>query len=65
MRYGEAEDADVGQWWLQEACFPRVDADRGIIMCKIWSPEGVHVATEYQDGILRPARRSEVAKGKL
>ena len=65
MKYGDAEAADAGQWWLQEACFPRVDVDRGIIMCKMWSPEGVHVATEYQDGIVRPARQPEGTKGKL
>ncbi|KAI1360858.1 thioesterase-like superfamily-domain-containing protein [Xylaria arbuscula] len=41
------------QWWVQEACFPRVQAGRGIIHSKIWSPRGVHVATMYQDGILR------------
>ena len=41
------------QWWVQEATFPRAGAGRGIIMSKIWSPDGVHVATEYQDGLIR------------
>jgi len=40
-------------WWLQEMSFPRAGAGRGIVMVKIWSPEGVHVATEYQDGLIR------------
>lgn len=65
MKYSESESEDVGQWWLQEMCVPRVGADRGIIMCKIWSPKGVHVATEYQDGIVRPARHPKDAKEKL
>lgn len=38
-------------WWVQECCFPRAGAGRGVIMSKIWSPEGVHVMTEYQDGL--------------
>lgn len=38
-------------WWVQEVCFPRAGAGRGIVMSKVWSPEGVHVATEYQDGL--------------
>lgn len=47
MAYGEDE------WWIEEACFPRVEAGRGVIQAKIWSPKGVHVATEYQDGIVQ------------
>lgn len=49
MTYSEDDE----QWWVQEACFPRVEAGRGILHMKIWSPRGVHVATEYQDGIIR------------
>ncbi len=60
------DEEGPGQWWVQEACFPRVQAGRGIIHSKIWSPRGVHVATMYQDGILRwkSGRRDEGA-GKL
>ncbi|KAK6086236.1 acyl-thioesterase II [Seiridium cupressi] len=59
MKFGENE------WWIQEAIFPRVEAGRGIIMSKIWSPGGVHVATEYQDGIIQRAWRPEEKQGKL
>lgn len=41
------------EWWIQEATFPRAGAGRGVVLSKIWSPQGVHVATEYQDGLLR------------
>ncbi|KAI0867241.1 Thioesterase/thiol ester dehydrase-isomerase [Hypoxylon argillaceum] len=62
MAYAE----DDRQWWVQEHCFPRVEAGRGIVHCKIWSPEGVHVATEYQDGIIRrKPRAGDKEKGKL
>ncbi|KAL2189242.1 Thioesterase/thiol ester dehydrase-isomerase [Thermothelomyces heterothallicus CBS 203.75] len=40
-------------WWVQEMFFPRTAAGRGIVESKIWSPAGVHVATEYQDGLVR------------
>jgi hypothetical protein len=40
-------------WWVQEAWFPRMAAGRGIVESKIWSPGGVHVATEYQDGLIQ------------
>lgn len=43
------------RWWVQEVCFPRAGVGRGVIMSKIWSPDGVHVATEYQDGLCRAA----------
>ncbi|KAH6839556.1 thioesterase-like superfamily-domain-containing protein [Chaetomium sp. MPI-CAGE-AT-0009] len=47
MREGE------DQWWVQEMCFPRAAAGRGVVESKIWSPSGVHVATEYQDGLVQ------------
>lgn len=49
MTYSEGDD----QWWVQEVCFPRVQAGRGIVHSKIWSPRGIHVASMYQDGIIR------------
>ncbi|KAI0409487.1 Thioesterase/thiol ester dehydrase-isomerase [Xylaria palmicola] len=68
MTYSEGDD----EWWVQEACFPRVESGRGIIHTKIWSPRGIHIATEYQDGIIRRKPRpgdddggEGVAKGKL
>ncbi|KAI0385868.1 Thioesterase/thiol ester dehydrase-isomerase [Hypomontagnella monticulosa] len=59
MTYGEDE------WWIQEAYFPRIEAGRAIIMSKIWSPKGVHVATEYQDGICQRQFKPGERKGKL
>ncbi|KAI0898711.1 Thioesterase/thiol ester dehydrase-isomerase [Annulohypoxylon nitens] len=59
MSYGENE------WWVQEAFFPRIEAGRAIIMSKIWSPKGIHVATEYQDGVIRRNWKPEERQGKL
>ncbi|CAK7243475.1 MAG: hypothetical protein STHCBS139747_005000 [Sporothrix thermara] len=47
----ETDTALEKGWWIQEVCFPRAAAGRAIILSKIWSPTGVHVATEYQDGL--------------
>ena len=60
------EDAvmDGEGWWLQEASWPRVSAGRCMMVCKIWSPEGKHVATGYQDGIILPEETDE-DKSKL
>lgn len=46
-------DFEDSRWWVQEVSFPRAAAGRGIVMSNIWSPDGVHVATEYQDGLCR------------
>ncbi|KAK7995396.1 hypothetical protein PG990_014169 [Apiospora arundinis] len=49
----EEEEEEEDEWWIQEATFPRVEANRCVVMSKIWSPRGKHVATEYQDGIIK------------
>lgn len=49
-------------WWIQEICWPRVGAARGMMESRIWSPEGKHVATGYQDGVAMP--RMKKAKKK-
>lgn len=50
-------------WWVQEVWFPRAGKGRGIVESKIWSPEGVHVATEYQDGLIQGWNGEDPAKG--
>ena len=56
MDYGE------DQWWVQEASFPRAGAGRAVITSKVWSPQGVHVATEYQDGLPRAPKGTPKVK---
>ncbi|KAK4108950.1 Thioesterase/thiol ester dehydrase-isomerase [Canariomyces notabilis] len=52
MRHHD-DGSDSDGWWIQEAWFPRSGAGRGIVESKIWSPAGVHVASEYQDGLVQ------------
>ncbi|KPM36390.1 hypothetical protein AK830_g10165 [Neonectria ditissima] len=52
---GEEAVMDGEEWWVQEVYWPRYSAGRGSMMSLTWSPEGKHVATGYQDGILFPS----------
>jgi len=49
----QCDESGEGGWWILEDSFPRGTAGRGYVEGKIWSPEGVHVATAVQDGIAR------------
>ncbi|GJN82368.1 hypothetical protein PLIIFM63780_005908 [Purpureocillium lilacinum] len=49
---------DTERWWLQEVSWPRVNAGRCMMESKLWSPEGKHVASGYQDGIIQPDKFS-------
>lgn len=51
-------------WWIQEVYWPRVSAGRGMMESRIWSPEGKHVASGYQDGIAMPAVENKKKKKK-
>jgi acyl-CoA thioesterase len=44
-------------WWIQEVCWPRTGAGRGLLESRIWSPEGKHVASGYQDGMALPSKK--------
>ncbi|KAG6036343.1 hypothetical protein E4U41_005750 [Claviceps citrina] len=53
-------------WWIQEITWPRVGAGRCMMESRIWSPDGKHVASAYQDGMLVPARaRVKMKQAKL
>ncbi|KAM7191748.1 Thioesterase-like superfamily domain containing protein [Rhypophila sp. PSN 637] len=63
MEYGTGEGKGLGnEWWVMEYSFPRTARGRGIVVNKIWSPKGVHVATEYQDGVVRSNEASQRVK---
>ncbi|GAB0132391.1 hypothetical protein EsDP_00000829 [Epichloe bromicola] len=49
-------------WWIQEINWPRVGASRGMLESRIWSPDGKHVASAFQDGIIVPARAPREAR---
>lgn len=41
------------QWFIQEAWVSRVREGRGVHNSRIWSEDGVHIATTLQDGLIR------------
>ncbi|KAL7935811.1 thioesterase-like superfamily domain-containing protein [Trichoderma chlorosporum] len=49
-------------WWIQEVCWPRISAGRGMMESRIWSPEGKHVASGYQDGVAVPSAKKPKKK---
>lgn len=51
---------DPEGWWLQEVSWPRVSAGRCMMESKIWSPQGRHVASGYQDGIIQPDKGAKL-----
>jgi len=42
-----------GKWYVQEVSTDRMGDGRGIHRSRIWSEEGVHVASSMQDGLIR------------
>ncbi|KAE9372363.1 Thioesterase/thiol ester dehydrase-isomerase [Stipitochalara longipes BDJ] len=53
------------EWWVQEAWTPRSGQGRGMHESKIWSPSGIHVASTWQEGLVRKADRIEDEKQRL
>ena len=49
-------------WWLQEVKFPRFSAGRGMMESTHWSPDGKHVASGYQDGLVLPVAEKKREK---
>jgi acyl-CoA thioesterase len=55
----------MGEWWIQEAWTPRSGQGRGMHESRMWSPKGVHVASTWQEGLVRKAEREEDEKQRL
>jgi len=41
------------KWYVQEVSTDRLGDGRGVHRSRIWSEEGVHVASSMQDGLIR------------
>lgn len=63
MRHESQTSHGKPDWWIQEVIYTRAANGRLLMEAKIWSPQGVHVATVYQDGMLR-ARPGVVKPGR-
>lgn len=61
LPFVESDEASDQGWFFQEAWTPRSEAGRGIHESKIWDANGLHIASSFQDGLVRRAS-GEVAK---
>jgi acyl-CoA thioesterase len=52
------------EWLCQEAWTPRSEGGRGLHESRIWDERGMHVASTWQDGLVRKADREEDQKQK-
>jgi acyl-CoA thioesterase len=62
---GENEEGGNSEWYIQEAWTPRSGQGRGMHESRIWSPSGKHVASTWQEGLVRRAERVEDEKQRL
>ncbi|KAK5133318.1 hypothetical protein LTR08_007843 [Meristemomyces frigidus] len=51
-------DDKSGRWFCKEDYSDRVAAGRGLFHSKVWAPDGMHVATIIQDGMIRVTKKS-------
>jgi acyl-CoA thioesterase len=56
---------EKGEWCIQEASTSRSGQGRGMHESKIWNSRGVHVASTWQEGLVRKADRIENEKQRL
>ena len=62
---GDGRDADGRKWWVQEAWVERAVGGRALHVSRLWDwGSGVHVATTFQDGLVRFGGEGE-GRGKL
>lgn len=51
-----------GDWWCQEAWTPRSEGGRGMHESRIWNSKKIHIASTWQDGLVRKAESEAVLK---
>lgn len=54
-----------GEWWCQESWTSRSGGGRGMVESRILDSNGLHVASTWQDGLVRKAARESDQKQKL
>lgn len=59
-------DADGRKWFVQEAWMTRATGGRGLHTSRMWDYErGMHIATTYQDGLIRFGDRKPRVNAKI
>lgn len=60
----EQDSKEARKWYCQESKCTRVSGARGMHESRIWSPSGIHIASTWQDGLVR-LEKSFGSKEKL
>lgn len=55
---GSPLDDQSGKWFCKEDWSDRLAAGRGLFHSKVWAPDGTHVASILQDGMIRVTKKS-------
>jgi acyl-CoA thioesterase len=55
----------TGEWWIQEAWTPRSGQGRGMHESRIWDSTGKHIASSWQEGMVRRAESTTDQKQRL
>ena len=59
-------DADGRKWFVQEAWMTRANGGRGLHTSRMWDYErGVHIATTFQDGLIRFENKKPKVNAKI
>ncbi|KAF9630494.1 Acyl-CoA thioesterase [Lasiodiplodia theobromae] len=53
LAMAELDEKDAREWYCQESWMSRVSGGRGMIESRIWNGTGVHIASTYQEGLVR------------
>lgn len=54
-----------GDWWCQDYWTPRSGGGRGMVESRMWNKRGLHVASSWQDGLVRKAEKEVDQKQRL
>ena len=65
MDFGEDLGPEHSRWFCKEDWTTRKAGGRGVFYSRVWSPEGMHVATITQDGMVRLPRGSDAQVAEI
>lgn len=62
LEMAEQDGRDARKWYCQESRVSRASGGRGMLESRIWSESGVHIATTWQDGLVKMEKTGQLAE---
>ncbi|KAL1625923.1 hypothetical protein SLS56_007162 [Neofusicoccum ribis] len=62
LEMAEQDDRGARKWYCQESRVSRASGGRGMLESRIWSEGGVHIATTWQDGLVKMEKTGQLAE---